>query len=165
MLFFVEVPKTEQEGSTYDVTMIPNQYDVKTPFEGNYNCDGSNAMGRTMPDRRHVLVVPRFTTLDISNKHRCLNGVFGAPKRGASVYSRTDSDDPRTFWLDDAPVDFVALRGHCATIRNLLDPNMWQMPLIYRRGPPKLMECADKEDGKDVAVLYQEQSDAGHRDY
>jgi hypothetical protein len=117
VLFFVEVPKTEQEGSTYKVTMIPNQYDLKTPFEGDYNCDGSNAMGLTMPDRRHVLVVPRFTALKISDKHRCLNGVFSAPpKGGTSVYSRTDSDDPRTFWLGDAPVDFVALREHCATV-------------------------------------------------
>ena len=29
VLFFVEVPKTEAEGSTYDVTMIPNQYGLK----------------------------------------------------------------------------------------------------------------------------------------
>ena len=90
VLFFVEVPKTEEEDSTYKVTVIPNQYDVETPFEGDYKCDGSNAMGTTMPDRKHVLVVPRFTALEISNKHRCLNGVFGDPKgKGASVYSRT----------------------------------------------------------------------------
>ena len=167
VLFFVEVPKTEAEGSTYVVTMIPNQYAVKTPFEGNYKCGGSNAMGRTMPDRRYVLVVPRFTALMIADKHRCLTGVFGAPKpkRGASVLSRADSDDPRTFWLHDAPVDFVALREHCATIRNVFDPNMWQMPIGYPRGDPHALERVDRKDGRDVGMLYQEESSVGHRDY
>ena len=35
VLFFIEVPKTEDEGSTYDVTMIPNPYAAKTLFEEN----------------------------------------------------------------------------------------------------------------------------------
>ena len=166
VLFFVEVPKTEEEDSTYKVTVIPNQYDVETPFEGDYKCDGSNAMGTTMPDRKHVLVVPRFTALEISDKHRCLNGAFGDPKgKGASVYSRSDSDDPRTFWLDDAPVDFVALREHCDTIRKFLTPNVWNMPLVVSRERPDAMDNVDKADGRDVGMLYQEQSSAGHQDY
>ena len=72
VLFFVEVPKTEDEGSTYDVTMIPNPYAAKTLFEENCKCDGSNATNLKMPDRRNVLVVPRFTALKIADKHRFL---------------------------------------------------------------------------------------------
>ena len=69
VLFFVEVPKTEDEGSTYDVTMIPNQYGLKSPFEEKYEYDGANETNRKMPDRRHVLVVPRLTALKIADKH------------------------------------------------------------------------------------------------
>ena len=109
-----------------------------------------------MPDRRHVLVVPRFTALNIADKHRCLKGVFGTPKRGGMVFGRTDSDDPRTFWLHDAPVDFLTLREHCARFRNVFNPNMWQMPIVYPKGDPLALEHADAQDGRDVVMLYQE---------
>ena len=169
VLFFVEVPKTEEgKASTYKVTMIPNQYDLATPFEGDYKCDGSNASGTTMPDRKHVLVVPRFTAFEMSKKHRCLNRAFGEPKgKGASGYSRSDSDDPRTFWLADAPVDFVALREHCDTIRKFINFGMkvWNLPMYVSRKRPHALDNVDKADGKDIGMLYQEQSSLGHQDY
>ena len=118
-----------------------------------------------MPGRRHVLVVSRFIALKIADKHRRLKGVFGTPKRGGTVFSRTDSEDPGTFWLHDAPVVFLTLREHCDTIRNVFDPRMWQLPMVYPKGDRKALELVDKQDGRDVAMLYQEESSAGHHDY
>ena len=125
VLFFVEVPKTEDGGSTYIMMYIPNQYELKKSFEENYSCGGSNATNFEMPNRRHVLVVPRFTALKIAEKHRCLGQVFGTPRPAAKVLSRTENDDVGKFWLHDAPVVFFnAPRALRQYPRSILSENM-----------------------------------------
>ena len=42
---------------------------------------------------------------------------------------------------------------------------MWQMTIVYPKGDPLALERADAQDGRDVTMLHQEESSAGHYDY
>ena len=68
---------------------------------------------------------------------------------------------------------FLTLREHCDSIRAVFCPKMWQLPLVFPQGPTgvfpegpaEALKFVDEQDGKDVAVLYQPESSAGHHPY
>ena len=130
VLFFIEVPKTEDEDSTYNVMYLSNQYELLLAFNAEYEWAGTNATSSEMPDRRHVIVVPRFTALKIAEKHRASAKAFATPKP-AKILSYTENDAERKLWLQDAPVDPLTLREHCDIIRQKeFCPKVWQVPLM-----------------------------------
>ena len=147
------------------MTLLPDQYELLRPFDAEYSCDGTakeNATNSEMVDRRHVLVVPRYTALKIAESPRALAKSFGNPK-SAKILSYTDNDVERKLGLRDAPVDPIALREHCENPRkHSFSPKVWQV--LTLDSPIEALKLLP-EGGKYVAVLYNDRTCAGYTAY